>query len=301
MAYTKTQLNSLGLFDLDQARKKIVNISLFDYIDDISLSDKTKNSIDYTYELYRDYLNELHQFSDSYQVQILKSLMTTEVIDNHVVEKENIDLLKPYSETHHSTAIRYLLKKLKIEDGILTDSVIKKAHEILMRGTSNEEEILSGFRNNNNYYVGYIENGERVILYLPISYDEINQAMKLFFDYYNAEAHYLSDLFVRPFVIHGLLAALQVFEDGNTRLARTIQHAKLLITTNQLIDSNLSSPAIYFSKAYIPYREEYRKLIADIALHPNYQTWENWIAFNLKRLQDQIYANEIPFGRIRKK
>lgn len=301
MAYTKTQLNSLGFFDLNLARKKIVNISLFDYIDDIPLSDKAKRAIDYTYDLYLDYLNEFWQFSDIEQFQILKTLMTTEVIDNHVVEKENIDLLKTYNETHHSNAIRYLLKKLKIEDGYLTDHIVKKAHEILMRGTSNEDVVLSGYRNNNNYYVGYLNNGEKVILYLPISYDEIDQAMKLFFDYYNEASYDLSELFVKPFIIHGLLAVLQVFEDGNTRLARSIQHVKLLITTNQLINPDLSSPAIYFSKAYIPYREEYRKLIADIACNPNWQAWENWIMFNLHRLQDQIFANEIPFSRIRKK
>lgn len=54
MAYTKTQLNSLGLSDLKEARDKIVNVSIFDYVDDIKLSDKTKNLIDYTYELYVD-------------------------------------------------------------------------------------------------------------------------------------------------------------------------------------------------------------------------------------------------------
>lgn len=301
MAYTKTQLNSLGLSDLKEARDKIVNVSIFDYVDDIKLSDKTKNLIDYTYELYVDYLNQLSLFSDTDKSKILKSLMNTEVIDNHTVEKVNIDLLRTYSETHHSTAIRYLIKKLKVEDKYLTDEVIKKAHEILMRGTSNENEIISGYRNNNNAYVGYTENNERVILYLPISFDEINQATSLFCEYYNKDAADLQDLFVRPFVLHGLLAALQVFSDGNTRLSRTIQHIKLLIMTNHFIDANLMAPAIYFSKSYIPYREEYRNLISSIALNPNNSSWENWILFNLRRVQDQIFYNENNLKRVLKK
>ena len=56
MAYTKEDLFYLGVTDLQSARKKIVDISLFDNIDNIKLSDKTKKDIEFTKEIYIDYL-----------------------------------------------------------------------------------------------------------------------------------------------------------------------------------------------------------------------------------------------------
>ena len=52
MAYTKEDLFYLGVTDLQSARKKIVDISLFDNIDNIKLSDKTKKDIEFTKEIY---------------------------------------------------------------------------------------------------------------------------------------------------------------------------------------------------------------------------------------------------------
>ena len=169
-----------------------------------------------------------------------------------------------------------------------------------MRGTSNENEILIGYRKNNNFYVGYTENNTRVALYYPISYDEIKQAMTILFSYYDKEISNTEEIFIKPFIIHGLLAALQIFEDGNTRFARTIQHVNLFSLTQQNLDDSLELPSIYFSKTYIPYRNEYRHLISQIAINPSHENWNNWIAFNLKRLQDQIFFNEENLKRTRR-
>lgn len=168
--------------------------------------------------------------------------MNTETIDNHSLEREDINLLRDYYENHHFTAIRYLTKKLMNENQPLNENIIKKAHEILMRGTSNESIVYSGYRDNNKYYVGYVE-------------------------------------------------------DGNTRLARTLQHIKLQTLTNELFthEYNLSPfnlPAIYFSKNYIPFRYEYRKLIEDLALIHGDDEWNKWIEFNLYRMQERIFATD---------
>lgn len=301
MAYTKEELLRIdGFTSIDESRKKIVGINVFDYIDDLKISERVLNSIEYTEDIYKDYLASLNEFSKNNLRQILQALKAMEVIDNHSLERENYDLLRAYSENHHSTAVNYLIRKLYKEQGELNATVIKKAHEILMRGTSNEDVIGSGYRKNNNHVVGYQDGTEKTVLYFPISYDEIEQAMKLFIQYGNSPIVKEEELFIKPIIMHGLLAVLQVFPDGNTRLARTLQHLKLFQTTNQLLDNNFELPAIYFSKTYIPYRAEYRDLIAKIAVCPDEDNWNNWILFNLKRLQDQIYANEGHLSRTRK-
>lgn len=65
MAYTKEDLFYLGVTDLQSARKKIVDISLFDNIDNIKLSDKTKKDIEFTKEIYIDYLKDLEEFKET--------------------------------------------------------------------------------------------------------------------------------------------------------------------------------------------------------------------------------------------
>lgn len=297
MAYTKEDLFYLGVTDLQSARKKIVDISLFDNIDNIKLSDKTKKDIEFTKEIYIDYLKDLEEFKETDREKILKALMNTETIDNHSLEREDINLLRDYYENHHSTAIRYLIKKLMNENQPLNENIIKKAHEILMRGTSNESIVCSGYRDNNKYFVGYVEDGQKIINFLPICHEEIKEAMQAFINYYESTITEEFDLLAKPFIIHGLLATMQVFEDGNTRLARTLQHIKLQTLTNELFthEYNLSPfnlPAIYFSKNYIPFRYEYRKLIEDLALIHDDDEWNKWIEFNLYRMQERIFATD---------
>lgn len=302
MSYTKKELVNLGVkaenfFDI---RKRIVDIRLFDYVDDIELDVSTKGQLEYTLELYQNYLIFLQTFSKTNLEKILKGLRNTEVIDNHVVERENYNWLISYQETHHSTAINYLIKKLFVESEPLSPSILSKSHEILMRGTSNEDEIFLKFRKDNNQFVGYQENGENIIEFLPISYDEIKLSLRLFCDYYNQVENDENIAYIKPFIIHGLLAALQLFEDGNTRVARSIQHIKMFQVTRELFQVPFTLPAIYFSKTYIPYRKEYRDMICKIALDPSIQTWNEWIKFNLRKVQDQLYFNEENLKRTRK-
>ncbi|MCM1053877.1 MAG: Fic family protein, partial [Ruminococcus sp.] len=180
----------------------------------------------------------------------------------------------------------------------LTAKILIKAHEILMRGVTEEE--FNNIRKNNNFFVGYSEDGKNVVQYFPISYDEIKQALILFLDYYNSQENSKDNLFIKPFTIHGLLAALQLFEDGNTRLARTMQHISLFQNTNQNLGEDFKLPILYFSNTYTPYRKEYRDLIMQIAINPSDESWNNWYLFNLRRAQDQIFANEEVLKRIRK-
>lgn len=294
MSYTKEDLEYFQVKDLKEAREKIVDVRLFDYIDDFKPNSDVKRLMNFTKELYIEYNEDILKYSKETQESILKALMNSEIIDNHVLERENVNFLRTYNETHHSTAIRYLVRKLLKETTPLNDAIIKKAHEILMRGTSNGNTINEGFRTNNHHYVGYIEDNKPVINYFPISYDDIKESTLLLCKYYNTPIKDEEELFIKPFIMHGLIAVLQVFEDGNTRLARCFQHITLQDLTNKTMGNNLFElplPAIYFSKNYVPYRKEYRELLASIALNPNNEKWNEWISFNLHRMQDRIFAN----------
>ena len=173
-----------------------------------------------------------------------------------------------------------------------------KGYEILMRGTSNEKEIKPNHRINNNHIVGYFDENEKRIDFLPISYDEIEWALAYFISYFNKPEVKEEELLIKPFILHGLLATLQMYEDGNTRLGRTFQHLKMFMLTNKFLDVDLKLPVLYFSRTYLPYRKQYRDLIAEVALKPDNESWNKRLLFNLRRVQDQINLNDVKLSRM---
>ena len=60
---------------------------------------------------------------------------------------------------------------------------------------------------------------------------------------------------------------------------------------NEQFNLDLSLPLVYASRQYAAYRDEYRDKVAQIVLNNNQETWEDWIYFNIKRIQDGIFYN----------
>ena len=85
---------------------------------------------------------------------------------------------------------------------------------------------------------------------------------------------------------------MQLFKDGNTRYARLIQHINLWYYTNQTLGYDFSLPTVYATKQYAADRASYRGLIKSIAITENDDAWNNWIIFNLKCLQNNIWVNQ---------
>lgn len=127
MSYTKEDLEYFQVKDLKEAREKIVDVRLFDYIDDLKLRSDIERQMNFTKELYIEYIEDILKYSKETQESILKALMNSEIIDNHVLERENVNFLRIYNETHHSTVIRYLVRKLLKENTPLNDAIIKKS------------------------------------------------------------------------------------------------------------------------------------------------------------------------------
>ena len=90
-------------------------------------------------------------------------------------------------------------------------------------------------------------------------------------------------------MIHGLFAALQMFNDGNTRMGRLIQHVLMWKLVNEQTEFSFDKPPIYATRSYYPFRGEYRSKIASLVIDNNNEAWEKWFDFNLKRIEDQIF------------
>lgn len=290
-----TQKYKAAIQEIDALLKnniyKMVNFSLFENIHNIELSSNTKKQYRFILMAYKDYINTVSSLSLDTRQSFLTALKKADAIDNHKLEKEDSFLMALYLQTQRKTAIDEM-----IEHSISNISIpfLQYIHELLMEGTSKENQDNYNFRKDNCKFVGkYSTNGERLIQYFPVDYKDTEIAADEFLRYYNNKENIDEEhLFIKPFVTHGLLAALQLFNDGNTRLARLFQQIKLWNMTNQVFQSQLEAPLLYITRSYYPFKEQSRNLIYQLVLNANNEAWDNWINFNLKRLEEQIYCNE---------
>ena len=261
----------------------IVKKDLVDRIANIKISDSIKENNKQVIERYIEHLQIIKQLEPKDLNCYLKTLKAADIRDNQKLEKVDSFLISLHLQAERKHAIDELLKH-----DTLDEPTLLKTHSILLKGTSSSTPTDFKYRNNNRTFVGTQENGVRDIHYLTLDINDIDYAMNLFFEYYNSNDSF-NEIFIKPYLIHGMLAGLQVFNDGNTRLSRLLQNVKLYKLTNKHADYNFENPALYITKTYFPYRYEYRDLIMKLAINPNEENLNNWIKFNLRKTEDSLY------------
>ena len=268
----------------------IVDLTIFDYLDQLQASESLKGKIEYTMDIYQDLIKEIKKLPPELKLKYLLTLKNADVIDNQVLEEEDSFLVSLAQNMNSTTAldiaINHYGKEFTKEDFIYL-------HDYLLTGTSSSDK--QGIREDNLKFVGTWENGEKNIQYFPIISDDIDKALTKFLNYYNSnidntEKEY--DAVLKPIIYHGLIAALQLFKDGNTRFARTIQHVELWGMLNNIVDKGIEMPIVYPTRQCFPFRNKYRDLIKNIAVQNSEEAWNEWFNFNLLRIQDNIYKNE---------
>lgn len=267
----------------------IVGLDIFKRVQNLTLSEQALNYIAFTEELYRKYHDIILSLPDDLRSNYLQTLKGEDIINNQVVEKENSFLLALYYKTHPKNAMDEMIRCCNSE---ITASEFIKIHDKLLDGTSSEDQ--KGLREDNLKFVGTYVAGQRQIDYFPILEKDIVKALREYLSLINDKKRVQSkeDAFLKPIIYHGLLAALQLFKDGNTRYARLIQHINLWYYTNQTLGYDFSLPTVYATKQYAAGRASYRGLIKSIAITENDDAWNNWIIFNLKCLQNNIWVNQ---------
>lgn len=289
------QIEKEVLETIESGKYPIASAKIIKSIIGVNISNKTNNEINYTKELYLEYINELNKLDEEKLNQFLLLLKSSDVVENQKIGKEDSFLMSLYSRIQKTHAIDELLNT-----PILNMDNLKKIHEVLMVGTSSQFLDNYSFRTNDRKFVGSVENGKRIISYFPILSNEIENAVLEFLDYYNSKDAN-EDVFLKPILIHGILAALQVFEDGNTRLSRLLQHVKILENTNRIYKTNYKWPIIYVSRMYYQYICNYRNAIKDLVVDSSSDNVNEWLIFNYRRIQEQILKNNCNISKILKR
>jgi len=283
--------NEEYLFPLDEiiesGKYKVVDLNFFNYLNNLEFTKEVLEEEKVFLESYYQYIQEIKSLPADLQTLFLKALKNDEIVSSHSLEKVNPFMVSMYMLTKRKTAMDKLLS-LKHP---ITSQDFKRLHYTLLENTPSSEENLK-FREINNIFVGYYLNGEREIEYIPIDYKLIPQAVLKLLDYYNREESSYQLAFLKGFIVHALIAGLQIFKDGNTRFGRLFQHKILFDSTKKFIEPSLELPALYASKNYYLYRKQYRDLIKNLVIYNDQESWNKWFVFNFHRFEDQIMMNE---------
>ena len=284
-----TQSNRQNIEELrNSGLYPVVDLEIFDSVKNLEIFDFALEREIEIVELYKRYIESILEMKKTNQEKYLKGIKTQEVIDNQLLEKEDPYLVTLYLEANKKTAIDYLIKQQRVPLEYLNKEEIITSHQKLLQGTSCNDYADKEHRTDNEAFVGKRKNGELEIRYFPISHEKIEEAIMNLTLYYNSNLHQEYTL-IKPIILHGLIGALQLFDDGNTRFGRMVQNVKIYELTGINMKMYISNPALYCSKSYYDFREQYRKKLGEVAIESNNDNWDNWINFNLNRIEEQIY------------
>ena len=283
-----------------QALIKTVDMdAVFNSVENIYFDKKLQNEILYTLDEYKDYLIKLDELNPMQLKQLLDNIKFDETIVTQLFDnRDELSLVRNIYDNHvRIDSIDYIMDKVIGPSKISGDN-LKYAHSIIMEGsidkekiTEEEMETLKRYRDNDKYWVGaYNPDNTPNVQYFPPSSKTISDSIDKIVDFINDDIYHNTefDLFVHPIIGHALIAILQPFGDGNTRLSRLIQSSYFTKNTNNVYDTNYQLPLLALSTSYYGFREQYRELIKDIALNPCSETWTKWIMFNLRTIQCSI-------------
>lgn len=168
----------------------------------------------------------------------------------------------------------------EMEHRPLSQSVIKTAHEILMKGVRGRDKTPGKFREEQNWIGAKgcaIENAS----FIPISNLQLQSGMDQWEKYVGGTAE--PDKLVQLAIVHVEFEALHPFLDGNGRLGRML--IPLFLFQHKL----LASPDFYMSGYLEANRDEYQERLRAVSKDDD---WTGWCAFFLKGVQQQASENE---------
>ena len=262
-------------------------------VSNIHLSERTLDHLEFTYEDYLNYLKIIDELDEFKKNLFLKTLKNREIVNNQETEMEESFMVELYNISRRKDSIDIVMQI--IEDGSITKEELKKLHRVVIKGSSDDIPSNYNYRTDNNKWVGSFDNyGGKIIDYMPPDYTKIDSLISQTLNYLNKDIGIknLDHVFVKPFIVHALLAYIQPFGNGNTRLARVLQHGKIWHDTNHKTEFNMVMPTIYLSKNYLQTRPQYREIIKDVSINYNDEVWNKWINYNLNMIDEQLNFHE---------
>lgn len=261
-------------------------MKLIEEVDKIVINDNNKYFLEEIIEKYLEYIKFIEQFDGKLLKYYLATIKQNENLNNQQAEQESSLLISIYNNMYRENSLDKIIRILNDKED-LTKQELKCLHKILMRGTANEENS-NNFRKDDNKFVGtFNPDGTKRIDYMPIPFLEIDASIDKVIEMINSKN--IDNPFINPFIVHAIISVMQPFDDGNTRLSRLVQHAKIWKNTNLLYNKFFDKPLLYLSKNYLLTRGTYRGLITNLANEGNNEAWNKWFEYNLNMVDEQLF------------
>lgn len=296
----------MTLFDVEKQIEEMMISGLYPVVQlnqfknfDNGMTEYTKEYTLETIENYKEYLKMIDELPEKFKKAFLETLKKEEIKHNQETENENPFLISLYENIGDMNSIDLGMKLLEKKDGLISQD-LKKIHYRIMQGTSSSEEMYE-FRRKNNIVVEGMTAGRRDVHFIPIDKKDIPKAVKLICEYLNSQATTEEDILIKPFTAHALIAGLQGFTDGNTRLARLVSHLKIWQLSKQYGITNVNLPAIYMSKSFYMMRGGYRDKIRNIMVDKTNESWNSWYNFNLNAFNEQLHFGKTNLEELKRR
>lgn len=272
-------------------------MKLIDTAANIKLDDFNQSYLEEMVKEYEKYIETISSFDERTLKKYLETLKQNEITNNHRTENVSQFMITYYSQMMEEDSLAKLIKILNEKDKLDKDD-IKGLHKVLMEGTDCEKGS-EDYRKTDTKFVGaFNSDGTKRVDYMPIPSDTIDENMDKVIALINSTD--VDNVFINPFIIHGLIAVMQPFDDGNTRTSRLLQHGKIWTATNALYSKNFEQPTIYLSENYLISRGQYRELINRLAKEESNEAWNQWIKYNLIRVEEQFISLNNNIGHVRR-
>jgi Fic family protein len=162
----------------------------------------------------------------------------------------------------------------------LSQRLIKRTHEVLMRGVRGRNKAPGEYRRIPNW-IGPDGCAIEQARFIPVGADKLEEAMNRWEIYLHETA---PDLLIQLAVAHAEFEAIHPFLDGNGRLGRLI--IPLFMRSKGL----LSRPNFYLSAYFEKNRDEYYYKLRAVS---EKEDWTGWVEFFLRAIVSQAEENQI--------
>ena len=262
--------------------------SLVSGIRNIKIYDSSLFRFEDIKEKYEEYLWKLSELDSVKLKNFISALKKNEIINNQETEMEEAFYVMLYQSAKRRDSIELTMKYF--EDGKITKDELIKIHRMVIKGSADDIESNYNFRSDNNKWIGTFDSyGQKLVDYYPPEHSEVESLIDTLLSYLNEENDLIDNIFLKPLVFHAALAYIQPFGNGNTRLARVMQHCKICDSTNKKYNTTFKYPALYLSKNYLLQRPSYRGLIKDISVQQDDEAWNRWFKFNINMIDEQLF------------
>jgi Fic family protein len=160
----------------------------------------------------------------------------------------------------------------------LNPTIVRNIHQQLLYWGRGAKKNPGRYKAEQNF-VGSYKGNEKVISYIPIKPEKLEEGLDHLFSYINESDHIT---LLKVAIMHLEFEALHPFEDGNGRIGRML--ITLLLWSEKLI----SQPHFYISGYFEEHKEEYIQSMRDVS---KYNSWDNWLLFFLKAVEVQANKN----------